>query len=170
MSDRDCPHGHQLGKCDTCDLIVAERHIAVLAQRIAELEKVAEAVLGTHIDHSTHPSDVRVGKALRAAGYLQEQETSRLLRATNIIYEQRIAELEDTEVAATIVIGKLTAKIKALREQVANMPVLMGYATTGTIEDVRLRCLSDGPTLTFSRALYMERNTPLPTPPQEPGE
>ena len=38
MSDRDCPHGHQLGKCDTCDLIVAERHIAVLAQRIAELE------------------------------------------------------------------------------------------------------------------------------------
>ncbi len=30
MSDRDCPHGHKLGKCDTCELIEAEQRIAEL--------------------------------------------------------------------------------------------------------------------------------------------
>lgn len=35
---RDCPHGHQLGKCDTCDLIEAEI-------RIVELEQAAWSVI-----------------------------------------------------------------------------------------------------------------------------
>ena len=41
--DRECPHGHQLGKCDTCDLIVAEAEIACLfAQLAAANEELAE--------------------------------------------------------------------------------------------------------------------------------
>ena len=63
MNNRDCPHGSKLGKCDTCDLIVAEQRIAELMcekrlrdedaldslaregglhKRIAALEKVEE--------------------------------------------------------------------------------------------------------------------------------
>jgi len=45
MSDqiRDCIHGNQKGKCDTCDVILAEQTIATLEQRIAELEAWKEA-------------------------------------------------------------------------------------------------------------------------------
>lgn len=34
MNPRDCPHGRQLGKCDTCGLIVAEMRIAELEAAI----------------------------------------------------------------------------------------------------------------------------------------
>jgi len=57
---RDCPHGHLKGKCDSCDLIIAE-------ERITALEKVAELVLF----YGTHHAELKV--ALRAASYLQEQ-------------------------------------------------------------------------------------------------
>lgn len=39
-SERDCPHGHQLGKCDSCDLIDAE----------AEIKRLRGALL--RIDHA----------------------------------------------------------------------------------------------------------------------
>ena len=96
---RDCPHGHMKGKCDSCELIVAEERIAELEneieshttsyaalglvsqeviadrnKRIKELEQVAEAVMsevGIHgIRHFVEP----IGEALRAAGYLGEGE------------------------------------------------------------------------------------------------
>jgi hypothetical protein len=91
------------------------------------------------------------------------------------MYRNRIAQLEAENKKLTKERDDAVAwdayskrEIAALREQVAKMPVLMGYATTSTVEDIRLRCMKDGPTLTFSRALYMQRNTP--TPPQEQGE
>ncbi len=34
---RDCPHGHKLGKCDSCDLIVAEKRIADLEKALKEM-------------------------------------------------------------------------------------------------------------------------------------
>ena len=43
MNERDCPHGHQLGKCDTCDLIVA---YAALASKDAALGMAVEALDG----------------------------------------------------------------------------------------------------------------------------
>jgi len=36
---RDCKHGHQKGKCDSCDLAQAEKIIEQQQQRIAELEQ-----------------------------------------------------------------------------------------------------------------------------------
>lgn len=43
---RDCPHGRQVGKCDTCDLIVAELELQkVTAERnalAAQVEKLKE--------------------------------------------------------------------------------------------------------------------------------
>jgi len=49
MSDpiRDCPHGHKKGKCDTCDVIIAERTIATLEQRVAELQAAYELMTST---------------------------------------------------------------------------------------------------------------------------
>ena len=41
MNKRDCPHGHQLGKCDTCDLIEAE---SALARKDAALGIIHEAM------------------------------------------------------------------------------------------------------------------------------
>jgi hypothetical protein len=35
---RDCPHGHQKGKCDSCDLIVAEKRVAELEAKVEALE------------------------------------------------------------------------------------------------------------------------------------
>lgn len=37
MTERDCPHGHKLGKCDTCELILAEARIADLEAELTEL-------------------------------------------------------------------------------------------------------------------------------------
>ena len=47
MSDpiRDCAHGSKLGKCDTCDLIAAEEHIAELKSEIQRLREAASKVL-----------------------------------------------------------------------------------------------------------------------------
>lgn len=36
---RDCPHGRQKGKCDSCDLEQAEKIIEQQQQRIVELER-----------------------------------------------------------------------------------------------------------------------------------
>ena len=38
---RDCPHGHQLGKCDSCELIVAEKRIAELVRENKRAHKIA---------------------------------------------------------------------------------------------------------------------------------
>jgi hypothetical protein len=40
---RDCPHGRQWGKCDTCDLIEANKHIAALEADNERLRDVVEA-------------------------------------------------------------------------------------------------------------------------------
>lgn len=41
---RDCPHGRQVGKCDTCDLIEVEKEIdALKAQVVALLNPAEEA-------------------------------------------------------------------------------------------------------------------------------
>ena len=78
---RDCPHGHMKGKCDTCELIEAEKTVTdntevirTLEARIAELEAVAEAA---EIDIRrkngkgwVSAEEAGVWKALRAAGYL----------------------------------------------------------------------------------------------------
>jgi len=70
VNDRDCPHGHKQGKCDTCELIAAEK-------RIAELEKVAEAAAayrGYFCEIETHRQRERnLDQALREAGYLKEK-------------------------------------------------------------------------------------------------
>lgn len=34
---RDCPHGRQVGKCDTCDLIEAEKDVEALKAQVAML-------------------------------------------------------------------------------------------------------------------------------------
>ena len=39
---RDCPHGRQVGKCDTCDLIEAEKRVEGLEQKNAELAEQVE--------------------------------------------------------------------------------------------------------------------------------
>ena len=46
MNERDCPHGHQLGKCDTCDLIVA---YAAMASKDAALKQAVEALGGWRV-------------------------------------------------------------------------------------------------------------------------
>jgi hypothetical protein len=38
---RDCPHGRQWGKCDTCDLIEANAHIAALEAENEQLHDLA---------------------------------------------------------------------------------------------------------------------------------
>jgi len=43
MSERDCPHGHKLGKCDTCELIEAEQRIAVLEAEVVNRKVAYEA-------------------------------------------------------------------------------------------------------------------------------
>ncbi len=73
MNNRDCPHGHKLGKCDTCELIEAEK-------RIALLEAVAEAAVhyidpDSPVRLSEFEADLaRLQSTLRAAGYLKEQK------------------------------------------------------------------------------------------------
>ncbi len=39
---RDCLHGRQVGKCDTCDLIKAEKEIEVLKTQVEQLRQQAE--------------------------------------------------------------------------------------------------------------------------------
>lgn len=41
MTARDCPHGHQKGKCDTCSLIDLEQRVSAAAELI---ENVITAV------------------------------------------------------------------------------------------------------------------------------
>lgn len=41
---RDCPHGHQMGKCDTCRLIEAESEIESATQIINQQHNVLGAV------------------------------------------------------------------------------------------------------------------------------
>lgn len=48
---RDCPHGHQLGKCDTCQLIVLE---TVISDLLAALESAPEPI--------GDPSDIKFYK------------------------------------------------------------------------------------------------------------
>jgi hypothetical protein len=101
VNNRDCPHGHQLGKCDTCDLIEAEKRIAEQdaeikklkadivdmvqkaaakhrpaydeqQQRIAQLEAAAKAAMPFAVKNWI-PYGERLFLALRAAGYLLEQ-------------------------------------------------------------------------------------------------
>lgn len=60
MNERDCPHGHKKGKCDSCDLIDAEA-------RIALLEKVCEAVKAVLLRYDIESDEL--DDALRAAGY-----------------------------------------------------------------------------------------------------
>jgi len=125
MSDRDCPHGHQLGKCDTCDLIVAERHIAVLAQRIAELE-----------GDQTIP------------------------------YESMLADLRGQ-------LCDLQSEIKVLREQVARMPVVVGYVSLSCLENMKRAKSRDRYSLSKHQeepCFYPVYIDPLPTPPQETGD
>jgi regulator of replication initiation timing len=39
---RDCPHGRQWGKCDTCDLLEAQEKIAALEAEVSELLPMAD--------------------------------------------------------------------------------------------------------------------------------
>ena len=39
---RDCAHGRQVGKCDTCDLIDAEQRILELEAQVEQLRKLAK--------------------------------------------------------------------------------------------------------------------------------
>lgn len=41
---RDCPHGRQVGKCDTCDLIEAEKEIDELKAQVEQKSKVIEHI------------------------------------------------------------------------------------------------------------------------------
>jgi hypothetical protein len=104
-------------------------------------------------------------KGIKVSGILK-QKVSSLQRKYGHALDTLIALFEEDSKR----ISELEVENMELREQVAKMPVLMGYATIGTVEDVRLRCIKDGPTLTFSRALYMEKNKPIPPPPQEQGK
>lgn len=83
MSDplRDCPHGHMKGKCDSCELIVAEvrftqlesdnativEDAALVADENKRLKKIAEAA----VRYLTHQDYDGLLKALRAEGYLK---------------------------------------------------------------------------------------------------
>lgn len=42
---RDCPHGRQVGKCDTCDLIEAEKEIEALKAQVEQLKDALQAAL-----------------------------------------------------------------------------------------------------------------------------
>lgn len=64
---RDCAHGRQVGKCDTCDLIEAEKEIEALK---AQVEQLREAVMGVRDSSCTsgfgYPDTSQL-KAQRAA-------------------------------------------------------------------------------------------------------
>ena len=45
MNKRDCPHGHQLGKCDTCDLIEAQASLARKDAALAFATKALEQAI-----------------------------------------------------------------------------------------------------------------------------
>ena len=39
---RDCPHGHQWGKCDVCDRMECERELAAMTARAEAAERECE--------------------------------------------------------------------------------------------------------------------------------
>lgn len=43
---RDCPHGRQVGKCDTCDLIEAEKEIEALKAQVEQLREDSLVAFG----------------------------------------------------------------------------------------------------------------------------
>lgn len=47
---RDCPHGRQVGKCDTCDLIEAEKEIEALKVQVEQLREIVAAVAHIGVD------------------------------------------------------------------------------------------------------------------------
>lgn len=71
---RDCPHGRQKGKCDSCDLEQAEKIIEQQQKRITELERKLQ--LEEELHHTTE------------SGYTE-------LFATIKQQQQQITELED---------------------------------------------------------------------------
>lgn len=63
---RDCPHGRQVGKCDTCDLIAAEIELQkvtaerdALAAKLSEIRKVWDEC-GGWPDTTTEKEELRV--------------------------------------------------------------------------------------------------------------
>ena len=100
----------------------------------------------------------------------EEQETSRLLRATNIIYEQRIAELESekkslAEWKALLLAQPVEDTIKSLREQATKMvEALDKLARLGNEP-----CLGNSIGNDIAINVLHELDY-LPTPLQEPGE
>lgn len=71
MSDplRDCPHGHRLGKCDTCELIEAEK-------RIALLEKENESIIDINEKHNKRiaEQDKKLAALREQAGWIPVSE------------------------------------------------------------------------------------------------
>jgi hypothetical protein len=59
MNERDCPHGHKLGKCDTCELIVAEARIAELEAALGKLAR-----LGNEPNYGNSTGNVIARRAL----------------------------------------------------------------------------------------------------------
>ena len=48
---RDCAHGRQVGKCDTCDLIDAEQRISELEAQVEQLRDSMEDLMAFQVKH-----------------------------------------------------------------------------------------------------------------------
>lgn len=78
---RDCPHGRQKGKCDSCDLEQAEKTIEQQQQRIAELEIAIKQSLG-NIEYAAFNLCENTDLTIRSKGKIVEStcpETSLLI-------------------------------------------------------------------------------------------
>jgi hypothetical protein len=64
---RDCEHGRQFGKCDTCDLIEAEKRIDELEQKNAELKAHINYIKSTLVAVGNWPDTVEDKKAIANA-------------------------------------------------------------------------------------------------------
>lgn len=83
LSKRDCEHGRQLGKCDTCDLAEAEK-------RIAELEKERETLLAFIIKRVP---TIRAMSTVSETSRIVADEADSLLEAHNLEQQAKGVEL-----------------------------------------------------------------------------
>lgn len=86
---RDCPHGRQKGKCDSCDLEQAEKIIEQQQQRINELEEqLKELVKYNQISQLIGEKNTfRRVSAMSLEGWLKRKMNSEIARVNRRIEE-----------------------------------------------------------------------------------
>jgi len=112
---RDCEHGRQVGKCDTCDLIEAEKRIDELEQENAALQAQVE-VLKNELTLSTDQNDLLLDEFIRVKHLTDNTEIHQLCERAHVRMRQKVSVI-DRNFNQAEEIKQLKSQVEKLKER-----------------------------------------------------